>query len=178
MANSRSDVMANVLANPPVKNTTSRVGSRVRVKDVLVVLDNTEAAGHLVPLARFSAFDRILKVEIAHATLAGATDVNVGPWTAVDWTLGDGVALDADILVDGYTMNVATANGHFVDMAVNAGAGQRTNAQLFRELWEDAGIASQLLANQIRAIDLVVQFITDPGAAATIAFRITYVAGD
>jgi len=166
--------MANLLATPIVKNATSRVGSRVRVKDILVTLDNTEAAGHLVPLARFSSQDRILKIEAAHALLAGATDVNVGAWTAVDWTLGDGVALDADIFVDGYTTNVATANGHFVDMAGNAAAGQRTNAQLFRELWQDAGLA----VDPVGPIDLVAQFITDPGAAFTLAVRVTYVAGD
>lgn len=171
MANSRSDVMANVLANPPVKNSVNRTGARVRVKDCVVVLDNTEAAGHIVPLARFQAGDRILKVEGRYPAFVGATDVDVGLYVAGDWTVADQAVVDQDILVSADSW--AAAVGIFTDLGTGA-AGERAASATVNELWQDAG----LTANDGRQFDVALTFVTDPGAAGTAVVRITYVAGD
>ena len=171
MANSRSDVMANLLQNPQVKSSTSRVGSRVRVKDCVVVLDNTEGAGHIVPLARFHAGDRILKIEGRYPAFVGATDVDIGLYAAGDWTVADQTVVDQDILVsaDNWTAAVAI----FTDLGTGA-AGERAASATVNELWQDAA----LTANDGRLFDLAITFVADPGAAGTAVIRITYVAGD
>ena len=177
MANSRSDLMANLLASPSVLNKVSLSGGRRRSKTATVVLDNTEAAGHLVPLARFDSGDYIEDVYICADTLAGATDVNVGVWTAVDWTLADGVVKDADIFVDGMTMNNAGASDSvWLRMSVAAAAGQRTPAQFGRQLWQDAG--DTVAPPPGSQYDLVAQFVADPGAVATFKIKINYTARD
>lgn len=179
MANSRSNLMANLLAG--TRNDVRLGHSRYRSRVITVTLDNTEAAGHLVPLYRFSLKDIIHQIWVSHPNIAGATDVNVGPWTSVDWTLGDGTALDADILVDGYSMAVATTVGKWADMTVAGAAGGHTSTTIGRQLWEDAGYATEAaayLAQPLGTVDLVMQFVADPGAAATIKVKIDYSAGD
>ena len=177
MANSRSDVMANLLATPMVR-TSARLGhSRDRSKICTATLDNTEAAGHIIVLARFGYLDIIHQIWASHALIAGATDNNVGLWTSGDWTVADQTVVDADIYVDGYSTNVATADRKWADIAVASGAGQRTSANIGRPIYLDAGHTEA--AGALRGTyDVAVQFVVDPAAAGTIKFKIDYSAGD
>ena len=176
MPNSRSTLMADLLSKPVVMGKPQLSHGRLRCKITEVVLDNTEAAGHLVPLCRLKSTDKILKVEIANPAIAGATDVNVGLWTAVDWTLADGVAKDADIIIDGITLGTAHIGYFDYAGAAAAGAGARTAAQMDRLVWEDAGDTTAPITGT--QYDLVMQFVADPGAAATIGVCVYYLAGD
>jgi hypothetical protein len=177
MANSRSDVMANLLATPMVRSSARAGHSRSRSKLIVVTLDNTEAAGHIVPLARFGYADIIHQVWCSHPNIAGATDVNVGVYSSGDWTVADQAVKDVDILVDGYSMAVATAVGKWVDITVANAAGGHTSSTIGRPLYLDAGDteAQGILAG---TYDVAMTFVTDPGAAATIKVLIDYSAGD
>ena len=176
MANTRSNAMANLLAKPPTMNPAQLIGGRMRSKIVEVVLDNTEAAGHLMVLARFKKNDKIVSVKAAHPAIAGLTDLNVGLWTAVDWTLADGTAINADQYWDGVTFAVGKGGFHDYAGAAAVAGNARTAAEMDNLVWQDAGAASLEAARD--EYDLVGQCVTDPGAAATVAFQIEYMAGD
>lgn len=177
MANSRSDVMANLLAVPMTRSNVRQGHSRLRSKLVIVTLDNTEAAGHIVPLARFGYRDIIHQVFCSHPNIAGATDVNVGVYSSGDWTVADQAVKDVDILVDGYSMAVATAVGKWIDITVAGAAGGHTATTIGRELYLDAG-DTEAQGQAAGTYDVAMTFVTDPGAAATIKVRLVYSSGD
>jgi hypothetical protein len=177
MANSRSDVMANLLATPMVRSGARLGHSRSRSKLITVTLDNTEAAGHIVPLARFGYLDVIHQIWCSHPNIAGATDVNVGVYASGDWTVADQTVRDVDILVDGYSMAVATAVGKWADITVAGAAGGHTSSTIGRPLYLDAG-RTEAQGQADGTYDVAMTFVTDPGAAATIKVLIDYSAGD
>lgn len=174
MANVRSTLFQSMLAIPATKIDPNLGHGRLRAKVGTVTLDNTEAAGVLLPLARFKAQDRIREVYLQHPALgAGATDNNVGVYTAVDWTAGDGVAKNVDQFCDGISFAAARAT---MTPLLGTGTNARTAAEAANALWQDAGDSTQPRPGT--EYDVVIQAVTDPGAAGAIAFCLVYTSGD
>ncbi len=182
MANTTSNIMANVLlGGTGTKNTASEAGGRVRIKRGTVSSAAADAAGHLYPLARFKATDRLIAIYLNNTADAGWTDMNIGVYagaadgltTVGDWGSTDQTAVDADILVDGASLALASA-GH--DELLGTGSNAFAENLEGSMLWEMAGVASAPAADV--QYDVVMESVANPAGGATLGFTILYTTGD
>lgn len=174
MANVRSTLFQQMLSTPPTKIDPNLGHGRLRVKVGVVTLDNSEAAGVILPLARFKAQDRIRHVKLAHPALgAGSTENDIGIYTAVDWSAGDGAVKNVDQLADGISFASARATPANL---LGSGTNARTAAEGGNAVWQDAGDSAQPRPGT--EYDVCITCVTDPGAAGAILFEIGYTAGD
>jgi hypothetical protein len=175
MANTRSDFFTQLLARPMGFNSIGSAGAVKRYRRGQVATTASEGAGHLYPVLRVSAFDRILKLEISNTADAGLTDLIIGAYVAGDWSVADQslAASTADRLVDGANRAAATT------VPVNVyGTGTNAFGEALqgKPLWEQLGIASAPAPGTV--YDLVIQSVGDPAGGATLVVECEYIGND
>lgn len=183
MANTRSDVMANRLAQPAVINSVRKQKQRVYSKRSVVVSVAGDGAGHLYVLDRFSAFDTILALYMNNTADAGWTDMNIGVYagdadgqtSAGDWTVADQTLITScqDIIVDGANRAAASA-GH--DELFGTGTNGIAETLEGLPLWEMCATVSAK-PKQGTQYDLVMQSVGDPAGGGTAVIVVLYGAG-
>lgn len=147
MAATITSQMENILSGSDHNDTQLyRGGERVHI--VEVPIDGSEANGHLFPLVRMLAHDRITSVKwlsgADYTSNADTIRVTIGLYATEAWTTAStGTALGGDIYA--HSWNMAASGGDTAESPANAIEllGLGTNAidapNFFRQLWEDAG---------------------------------------
>jgi len=177
MANSRSTLMANLLAKPITMNDVHEARGQVRVEIAEVVSIAGDAAGHLYVLTRLKATDRILAIFVQNTADAGWTDCNIGPWAAGDWVTADQVVVDADVLVDGLALTGARDDLEDAgSMPLGSGANALAPTLAWKAIWEVAGLAAA--PDPGTQYDIVMQSIGDPAGGGTARFMFLVATGD
>lgn len=138
MANRVSDLLAGRFATPPAL-VNQALGhfkryALVGTNGVLVA----DADGIILPVARLKSHWRILNIAYHNTAITGGTGYTLGLFPATDWSAGDGVALDADCYVASVTMAVAAT----APVNATTGVARSTTANLWREVWQDAGVSA------------------------------------
>lgn len=158
MANRLSNLLANVLAVPAVKNPISGAqASGFGVVYGMVASISVLAAdgdGIIYPCFRVDASWILKNLQIHNDAITGGTDYDFGGYVSGDWNQADQTVKDKDIYCDGISM--ATARNTFVHNdtagAVEAslgsagavlgavvGGGTITGIQRWRRIWQDLG---------------------------------------
>ncbi len=177
MANTRSDFMTAVLT-PGLTNPVGVSGARKRYRRGSFPTLSAEAAGHIYPIFRVSAHDRIIKIECSNTADAGMTDLNIGVYNAGDWSVADQVLVTgtaADILVDGANRAAATT------VPTNIfGTGTNAFAESLQgvPLWQQVGLAAAPTPGTQWDIALVAAGASNPAGGGTYVFEMEYLAGD
>lgn len=174
MANTRSGLMANLLAKPAVKNSVDVGRAGVYSVRARIALSGGEASGHIFPLARFKATDRMLAIYLGRDDLATtAFSAHLGLYTAGDWTVADQAVIDVDAYAD--ALDLSTTATTTPVAILGSGAGSVIDGDQFaRQLWEDAGAASEPTPGTEYDVCLTGATITAPIAAAAATFIFLY----
>lgn len=176
MANTRSDLIANLLAG--TKNAVGTDGSRVRYRRASFSTSAAEALNNLYPLFRASAADRIIDLNVSNTADAGMVDLNVGAYVIGDWTVADQSLVSGtveDRLVDGANRAAATTQ------PVNIwGTGTNSFGEALQglPLWQVLGLAAAPTPGTQYDIVLKAVGASDPAGGGTYIFESTYIAGD
>lgn len=176
MANTRSDIITNLLAG--TKNPVGADGSRERYRRCEFPTLAAEAANHLYPLFRVSAFDRILTLNVSNTADAGMTDLNLGAYVAGDWTVADQALVAGTIedrLVDGANRAAATTQ------PVNIwGTGTNSFAENLQglPLWQVLGLSTAPAPGTQYDLVLKAAGASNPAGGGVYVFEMDYVAGD
>lgn len=171
MANTPSDLMANIIASPQVKNDPHLHHGRVRVHRSEITVAVADAANHYYPIGRFKATDRILAVLVTHDDLgAGWANADLGVYPADDsWTAGsEPTALDTDGLADNYDATLEVLVPTLVAFPVVGDMGD--------PLWLLGAQSAAPAPNT--EYDLAWKVISEPAAAGTLQTIILYTSGD
>lgn len=176
MANTRSDLIANIIAG--TKNAVGTDGSRVRYRRAQFSTSAAEAANNLYPLFRASAADRIIDMNVSNTADAGMTDLNVGAYNIGDWSVADQAVVTGtveDRLVDG--ANRAAATTQPVNI-LGTGTNAFGEALQGTPLWQMLGLAAAPPPGTQYDIVLKAAGASDPAGSATYVIESTYIAGD
>lgn len=159
MANRLSDLLANLYpASPPALFNDVNLGfAQVKFCMATISVLAADGDGIIYPAFRVSSDWRLIDLWLHNDAIAGATDYDVGLYTAGNWNLADQAVKDKDIWVDGISMVAARITPIHNDTAgaveISVGSGQGvlgavvgggaiTGIQRFRRIWEDAGLAA------------------------------------
>ncbi len=173
MANTRSDLMANMLANPAVQNDPRVTRGTLRYSAVMTVFAGTESANHYFPQRRFNILDRITHVEVVHSDLGTTIAMDLGLYESGDWTREDQAEKDVDIWVDGRDFSSVR---DLKATILGSGSGSVGAATQGRAVWQDAGDSE--IPGDRGTYDAAWKIIGAPTAVAgTITTFFTYVSG-
>lgn len=175
MANTRSDLMANVLATPTVLNRIQASGGRSRTKRALATVAGTESANHIFPLCRLKATDRILDLKIAATDLGTTVDADFGLHQAGDWTAADQTVVDQDCLADAVVLSSAADTVWRSIYGSGAGAVDPPNTGL--SLWQVGGVSAQPAAGTEYDVTMTLTTVTGI-AAGSVVVLVEYTSGD
>lgn len=143
MSNTRSDVLANILATPPVMSNVMMFGGVKTYARAQFSTSAAEAANHFYPLIRIPAHWCIIKAEVSNTADAGMTDLDVSVYNAGDWTTAD-QALVSGIAVDKFVDGANRAAATTVPVNIwGTGTNSFTEDLQGKPLWQQAGLATQ-----------------------------------
>lgn len=166
MANTNSDLVANLEASPQVLSPPGKLAGRVRiaVSSVEVTAADFDAVGDTIKLASIPSNARINSIKIAN------DDLDSGADSAFDLGLldRDGAVKDVDVYATAVSLQTASALRELVNEA-------RDIAKQGQRVFEDAGDTD----DTDELLDVVMtQVATVSGAlAGTVAFEIEYTVG-
>lgn len=173
MANTLSDILGNALASPSVPNDVRIDHGNLRVKVAEVAVAAADNDGHIYPLARFKATDRIIQAYLTNTAITSGTAYDLGVFAAGNWNDADQSAIDADCLFDGQSM--ATARDIWTNL-IGAGTNAPNAGEFADPLWSQAGVAAEPEAGT--RYDVALTGATVGSAAGTIQVAFLYVTGD
>lgn len=180
MANNLSDLMVKLLSATRWMPSDAHV-SHARTRTSLPVLSvlAADVAGEIYVLDRFKATDRIIGIDWnASVSPTGLSEVDIGLYQAGDWNTADQTVVDIDCYCDGH--DAAAAEPASTAAKWNSLWGENialaTTPLLIKPCWEAAAVSAQ--PDRGTQYDLCMTSVADPTAAATLCFRITYLAGD
>lgn len=136
MANTTSDLMGNLLASPIVPNFPRESGGALRWQRATLVVAGTEAIGHLFPIARLDARDRVRDILIGSTALGGTVTADFGVYVSGDWTVADQALKVVDVYANLVDLTVADLIPRSV---LGSGAAANSAPNFWEQLWEDAG---------------------------------------
>ena len=108
MANTASDLMANILASPAVLNDVSVSRGRTRTERAVLTVAGTESALHIFPIARLPGSAHIMGMRVSNGAMGTTFTVDIGIFPETDWSAGDGTPIDADFYADGADLALAS----------------------------------------------------------------------
>lgn len=172
MANTLSDLFANILSKPNVKNDSVLHGRPIWQAQAVILSANTDIAGQLYPLFRLSAFARLISLGFANTADAGWTSIEVGVWPKNDFTVSDGTAISATILV-GTTLDAHLAQKG-MKQVLGTGTGSYAPNLEGTPLWQQIGVSAAPAPGT--EYDIVMTSVAQPSGGGTMVWRASYVA--
>jgi len=179
MANTTSNIMAQLFTDPATKIDVQESHGRIRVKRAEITLDALESAAHIFPLGRFQATDRIYSCLGVWDNLGTTFTIDMGIYPETAWSASvDGTAIASDVLVNGQTLATVTS----VQTEILGSGVVTTTPELMGEkLFIVAGVADTDAARPAAgtmydiAIDIAT---TGTPLAGSAVFTFFYTAGD
>jgi hypothetical protein len=166
MADINSDVVANIVATPAVKNPVQLVGGRTRSKVGEVELGGSQANNDVLRFFRVKSGDRVGSLALSNDALTGATDVNFGLHDA-----GAGGAVVDDNLFD----DAQTLASALVRQEKRVGTNSALNIDTLNlRVWQLLGLSSDPAVEY----DVTATLIAAGSASGTVVLEMEYSAGD
>ena len=166
MADINSDVIANIIATPAVKNPVQLVGGRTRSKVGEVELGGAQSNNDVLRFFRVKSGDRIGSLKLSCDALSGATDVNFGLHVAG----AGGASVDGNIFDDAQTLAVG-----LIRQEKRVGADSTLNLDTLNlRVWQLLSLSSDPAVEY----DVTATLVTAGSASGTVVLEMEYSAGD
>ena len=167
MPNFNSDLIANTVASPPVKNSIGLSGGRRRTKTAKYAFTGAQADGDTLRMARVKSGDVIHSILLSNDALSGMIDVNFGIYDIGN----SGADVDQNLFDDAQTLASALVRQ---EKRVGADSAFTTAEKLGQPLWQLLGLST----DPVLEYDFVLTLVDSGTASGDVTIEIEYSAGD